>query len=310
MSGRGLIYLTIAVVIAEGCVPPSANGSPFMAKHPGQGTSTWSSEKEAESDEAAEKAARAVVDMVRGKASLSAAAMGCDELQVEIVESSGSGWTARCIDETFHCEQANDGQVSCTRDAAEKALDEKRHTDRIVDAINASREAKVEPLKEPPDGALGFEFGMTINEAEAACTGAQHRWSGSGRAYGCDGTPVAIGLPARTRLNFCDGRLCRVIVFATPSSSRDSSYRQEFERFEQTLTRKYGGASKTTRTIPDWCRHELLKCLRNKEATWEERWAWPNGQTVLLTLERGKERPAIVIVYHRDPSSEALDEAL
>jgi hypothetical protein len=249
--------------------------------------------------------------MVRGKASLSAASMGCDENQVEIGDSSGSRWTARCIDETYRCEQASDGKVSCTRDSAEKALDEKRHTDRIVEAINASREAaRRDPLGEAPDGALGFEFGATPAEAEAVCSGAKHHWSGSGRAFDCDGSPVSLGMPSRIRLNFCDGKLCRIIAFATPSAPNDSGYRQGYERIAAALTRKYGTATKSERKMPDWCRHELVKCLRNKEATWEERWTWPDQQMVMLTLQKGQESPAIVIVYHRDPSTSQLDEAL
>ncbi len=55
---------------------------------------------------------------------------------------------------------------------------------------------------------------------------------------------------------------------------------------------------------------KLVKCLRNKEASWEERWTWPDQQMVMLTLQKGQESPAIVIVYHRDPSTSQLDEAL
>ena len=61
-------------------------------------------------------------------------------LQIWDCIGSTRQWNARCIDETFHCARNHQGHVDCTRDAAEAALDEKRHTDRIVNAIESAKE--------------------------------------------------------------------------------------------------------------------------------------------------------------------------
>ena len=236
--------------------------------------------------------------------------MGCDEHQVEVVDSAGSQWTARCIDETYHCERARDGKVSCTRDAAEKALDDKRDTDRIVDAIEAKNGENSGELRDAPTGALGFTFGASVEESQTSCTGASLGWTASGRAFVCDGSPVSLGLPGQVRLNFCDGKLCRIIAMAKPSSLSDAGYRQGVERFSAALSRKYGAPTKQVSKMPNWCRHELLKCLQRKEASIEERWEWPNGSRIRLTVQQGQQEPSIVIVYHRDPSAAALEEAL
>ncbi len=151
-----------------------------------------------------------------------------------------------------------------------------------------------------PSGAAGFDFGISIAEAETVCTGAGHDWRQRERDgyFGCSGTPRAVGLDAVMLLKFCEGKLCWVRISGVPKSTKVAAWAQSITSLKTALEQKYGHPDTSDVRLPKNCRTEgLLDCLRNSSAHARFKWKW-RTRRVELSMDKAGGEPSIRLVYY------------
>jgi hypothetical protein len=205
----------------------------------------------------------------------------------DIVDSSAtvrdSSWTGESGSILITCSRPTVG----ARAEAEKAADRKR--ERL-------------PLRDAPVGAGGFQFGDTPSDAELFCREAENSWLERDNLAVCGGTAIEdTDSSTKTVLEFCDDFLCKVTLRFSPNSSKKSekAWIQELTRLRTKLIQKYGQWT-SSKTPPNWCRRDVLKCLANGDAKYRYQWSWPTGERILLKLQNKKDSklgPTIKVVY-------------
>ncbi|MEN9581885.1 MAG: hypothetical protein RJA70_4894, partial [Pseudomonadota bacterium] len=70
-----------------------------------------------------------------------------------------------------------------------------------------------------PQGSAGFTFGDAWNAAAKLCVATDNTWTMRRSESRCSGLPVSLGQPGEAELQFCDDKLCRVIVHLRPAAS-------------------------------------------------------------------------------------------
>jgi hypothetical protein len=161
-----------------------------------------------------------------------------------------------------------------------------------------------ESKKKPPDGAVGFVFAHTPEEAGAICSGAGHQWGPSGENhFRCSGTPTAMGLPASALLRFCRGKLCAVMVTVQPASQGGAVWSKALLQIRTALVQKYGQPDDSRSSVPGDCAGEkLYGCLSQGRAQVVLEWAWPEGEKIKLRMAKPEDQTAplgIRIIYSR-----------
>lgn len=148
----------------------------------------------------------------------------------------------------------------------------------------------------PPDGAAGFKFAQSVDEASKICKDAKFRWRQQAAArYSCSGAPVPIGVPATTRLRFCEGRLCEINVDAERADPA-ATWSDEFKQTRDALAQKYGDAKKTSDTLPADCGEaELAKCVKDGRAGLVAEWWWASGEKIVERLGNGEKANSVVV---------------
>jgi len=112
----------------------------------------------------------------------------------------------------------------------------------------------------PPEGAVGFRFGMAQAEAESLCVG--RGWTVRDQDAECLKPPVDLGLPAKARLNFGNGRVSGIVVEVNPEEGHLAN---TWRTLQQSLEAKYGPVAKKD-TRPGVVHVE---------------WTWPDGHSVV-----------------------------
>jgi hypothetical protein len=111
--------------------------------------------------------------------------------------------------------------------------------------------------KSPPEGAVGFSFGQSPEEAAGVCTQAGHEWTPAHEAhFRCSSTPTAMGLPASSLVQFCSDGLCAVRVTIRPASEDGRVWTNAILEIQKILTQKYGKSDESDNSIPSACRGE------------------------------------------------------
>jgi hypothetical protein len=145
---------------------------------------------------------------------------------------------------------------------------------------------EVEPAHlEKPDGAGGFLFGQSIEEAQSGCKDLRRRWKQIkvGR-YTCSLTAKAGDLPTLMRLGFCGGRVCEVTI---ESDRADAAlpWQDQFDQARELLAQKYGQPKKTVAELPDGCAGDgLAPCVLDGRAKLSNEWWWSSGERLIHKL--------------------------
>lgn len=261
------------------------------------------------------------------KEAMSAGAVGCgpDEIEVSdevhhgVLVQTADTWTATCRGRTFVCTKVSQSsekgeglsglfasnvaaeQVTCTEEAEtpqEQENREARHLARLRQAATP----QAAPSK-APEGAAGFEFGMSAGTARERCEITGNQWAApNGAPPTCSGAAAPLGVPATVALRFCNDRTCSITIEHRPSAGWSSNV----VSIKGKLESKYGAPQSLSRGIPERCRADaaFARCLETRELELRFTWRWPSGETVDMSV--GKPTPAapaaIRLVYTRSGS--------
>lgn len=159
-----------------------------------------------------------------------------------------------------------------------------------------AKNPKTPKLSPVPGGAAGFKFGMKTSDAESLCTSAKFEFKGDGARGDCSGTPTSVGLPAATRLHFCDDGVCGIDVVFSPA---EEELVDQYNTLHTKLVTKYGKPKEAREAVSDSCRQALAKCLETEPPD-GARWLWPDGHSVSIRLAQDGGK-AVVEVSYRTP---------
>lgn len=269
-----------------------------------------------------------------GKQARSAGAVGCGPDEIEISDErshgllvqSGETWVATCRGRTFVCTQINEAarndgdglvgllasnsasnQVMCREEAETPQEEDNREARRLARLQQAI--APKAPSA-PPQGAGGFDFGMSAADAQQRCEAAGHQWSTSGEELGhCSGTAMALGFAARATLRFCAGGVCGVTLELRPNGT----WSQNVVSLKAKLEGKYGAAEAATRGIPSDCRSEdaFKRCLDSQKLELKYSWQWAGGEAVKMTVGKAATTDTSTIrLFYTGPTSRVDASAL
>lgn len=244
--------------------------------------------------------------------------IGCAEREITITEDShgqyARTWTAECRGQTYYCsahkslelekESGKSGaQVSCTRAIGGD----------LREASNGSPERSTTttgpaPINTTgfPEEALGFRLGMTRAQAEDACTSGDHEWRAEKSAFRCVDAPSRIGASTSTRVGFCGGELCLVVMTAL-FDPEDEGADKVFRQIVGTLQSRYGEPRVLESRIPQHCQKSIAACAAKDEASWRARWVWTGGRYVLGELGAKSGNARLVVRYSTKPPGVSLD---
>lgn len=160
-------------------------------------------------------------------------------------------------------------------------------------APSPSRSETPPDSSEIPEEAVGFRFGMTQEEARAACETAGHLWSTEGGRGKCSGLPVEVGLRAQANAKFCDTRLCGLTVSGEVTEDSGTA----FLAIWSALREKYGVPREKRTVLPSSCRDQFVRCVLDGQAEFRAKWVWKDGSKLEAELKPEGEAAALVIRY-------------
>jgi hypothetical protein len=144
---------------------------------------------------------------------------------------------------------------------------------------------------------VGFQFWSSVEESQTACEVAGHGWSSDTRAFHCDGTPTAVGLPTVARLGFCDRKLCDLTAIASlpPGKAGEES----FKTLWKSLRKQYGAPGVERNSVPDECQSTFITCVATGDASWQAEWKWHSGERIVAKTfsESGSARLGVRYVF-------------
>jgi hypothetical protein len=211
--------------------------------------------------------ARAVVDLA------------CEDSPIEVEEVSGATYMATGCGRSAQYTCANGNTCVYDDPRPVEALAESR----------ASAKTQQEPagaapkpaLRTPPDGAGGFKFGMTEDDARSACESSNHAYAATEpRRASCDGAVSAVGAPATAGLTFCDGKLCSITLEIAPTPQE--ALLQAILRWKGALVERYGGPTSSSGDVPLECQDDVNACLLDRRAKVAVVWSWPSRRSITL----------------------------
>jgi hypothetical protein len=150
----------------------------------------------------------------------------------------------------------------------------------------AAEPAQVEPVStEKPDGAGGFLFGQSIEEAQTGCKDLRRRWKQvKGGRYTCSLAAKAGDVPTLMRLGFCGGRLCEVTL-ESDRADPALAWQDQFNQARESLVQKYGQPKKAEAELPDGCGGDGLPiCIVEGRAKLSSEWWWTSGERLIQKL--------------------------
>jgi hypothetical protein len=155
-----------------------------------------------------------------------------------------------------------------------------------------------------PEGALGFTFGWSKNEAQKACADRHGEWSPGpaqtqAEYYACDTRIGALNRDASIALQFIQDHLAGITA-SYQVKPRDAV--KECLRVVEQLTAVYGSPSFRVVNVPRECgRQRLRDCLVEKKAEMDFRWVFKTARGVKLSLEYGPLRTVGVSLTYATP---------
>jgi hypothetical protein len=159
-------------------------------------------------------------------------------------------------------------------------------------------------MTEPPEGAGGFKFAQSVEEAQAACTRGGGAWKLEGDQGSCSSTPVSVGSTASASLGFCGGKVCRIDIAASPPNAELLA---KYEELYKALRKKYGIPMKDRAELPAECSSDVNACVSGGKAPQGATWKWPNAFQIDVGLSSTSNAAAAVRLTYRNPDSVAKE---
>jgi len=159
-------------------------------------------------------------------------------------------------------------------------------------------------LTEAPEGAGGFKFAQSVEEAAGACTRGGGSWKIEADEGSCSSTPVPVGVPASAALGFCSGKLCRIDISAVPPSAELLA---KYEELYGALRKKYGVPMKDRAPVPEECSSDVSACVSGGKAPQGATWKWPNDFQIDVGLVSSPAAEPAVRLTYRSPESVAKE---
>jgi hypothetical protein len=158
--------------------------------------------------------------------------------------------------------------------------------------------ASAKATTEAPSGAGGFIFGSEEATVSKQCADAKRKWEriDANRAQ-CSGTVVDIGMDASSRLKFCDGKLCSVVLRVSFAGPTPNEWVGQYRDLLVALVRKYGPVASKSTALTDDCSDNLRACLDAGDRSLEAWWRWSDGHAIHLVLGRVEGDPGLAVVY-------------
>ena len=165
---------------------------------------------------------------------------------------------------------------------------------------------------QPPEGALGFSFGWSPEQARKACEDANGKWLAVGvrrtdDLSHCDLRILTLDREAMVILEFVNGRLAEITAYITDYPNGDGI--KEFYRVEKLLVGIYGLASKRVAEVLGTCGNRVLReCLSDKSATFDMNWEFKDHLhfvTLGLVVDSTKKVP-LMLLYASPEATRAL----
>lgn len=181
---------------------------------------------------------------------------------------------------------------------------EERHQEMVVKCKAGAQPAAPpeESDGEVPEGAVGFAFGISADDAGAVCSKAGHSWDEA--LTTCSALPSPVGFEGIARAGFCEARLCRVeLVFPTDPAEMMGV----LAKLRVALGERYGRPTRSKVQVPQECRKRstFASCLARGEAVIEVLWSWSDKHAVFLTAEAA-ESPTVHIHYFNPVAVRAM----
>lgn len=162
----------------------------------------------------------------------------------------------------------------------------------------------------PPIGAAGFQFGWTQDEAAKVCQGSQNSWTAGAGSMSCSGAAQSVGFTSAISLKTCTGKICEILIDATPSDREEPAWRARYTEIKALLVKKYGTPTSAKSDFPPECKETVLSCVEQGRARFDTRWTWPTGESVRFTFDRNDVGPALRLIYAVDGKRDETPPAL
>jgi hypothetical protein len=155
-----------------------------------------------------------------------------------------------------------------------------------------------------PEGALGFTFGWSKDDARAACVAKRGKWStdltgGTGERYFCDARVEALDHDGTMALEFIQGRLTGIAAVYDVDAGTAP---KEFLRVGGLLTQLYGLPSdRVVEVLAECGTRPLADCISGKQASFSTLWLFKDGHTVTLSIQSSPNIPLGFMLHYESP---------
>ena len=158
---------------------------------------------------------------------------------------------------------------------------------------------------EEPEGAVGYKFGDSVEQAATACSRAGGKWTSVEGKNSCDQVPSAVGFAGRAELTFCSDKLCALEIVAPFQNPTDDLVLERWRNTKRLLEAHYAGPTGGSDNLPPACTGRLLDCLENKQVEFQLLWEWNSGTRIAMSVAGPRGDLALRIRY----ASRALRES-
>jgi hypothetical protein len=223
---------------------------------------------------------------------LSSADVPCGQSEIGVYDRTThegvDEWTATCNGQLFTCTRkrgSGDAECSPLGERSDNVSAPKPQTARA-------------PRAAAPDGAAGFAFGTSLEEAQKTCEAAGYGWSPSGNEWTCSAAPMSVGFEAVVNVRACSGQVCAISLIHRPQEDWPAFIGETKDR----LVAKYGVPTESDDMVPRTCRapREFAACIERGELKLRFSWAWPSGERVALVAGKfGNETGSVRLDYGR-----------
>ena len=175
-----------------------------------------------------------------------------------------------------HCDgHIRDSNLACREELEEKPA--------VVAPTAGVSGRPITSKAEPPKSAAGFDFGSDPAKVRKDCEVAGYTWTAPSEKTGvCSGPATDVGFAASVRVDFCDGKSCRVTLVHRP----ESRWAAIFTDLRESLTKKYGEPRLLSGSVPEECREtaKFMECLEDGSLRMQFAWSWSTREHIDLSL--------------------------
>jgi hypothetical protein len=150
-------------------------------------------------------------------------------------------------------------------------------------------------FRKAPEGAAGFRFGFTPEQAQLVCEKAGNAYLGTPTKGSCSGAASNLGAPATVELTFCGQAICQIRVTLLPD---EANYVDFYKSLGSSLKQLYGAPfSKTSKTTRCATPEQLPTCVVAKTAIITFEWRWQSRYQVSLSTTTDGKQASVLLSY-------------